>query len=603
MRHYETIKNLYEQGNDKEMISNLTGASTAEVNLVISNVLIENRMKADGFKAFKDRQDALEQRGHHLEKDSNMEKLRELLKPCALAITESILKQSKGRTHIAVKVCRDEDPFSLSLITIRALIMAVTNDKTALTALCDRVCNAVAPHLEDEERFRVGLWLIRIVCNNSDGHFEIVKHVQGGNLVFFVEATETYREWEKKNTELLAEMAVMFRPMVVPPKPWDGLHSGGFYDPKLQQPFIRNNKKAKPNTHGPRVIPRVYEGVNKIQATGFAINPFVLDTALYLKENEIHFFKGFFEYIPTIDEFSDVPITGSFKDLTKSIKELEIIIGITKKARDTHGTGFGNWVKRKLKQIKEGHKLHKTKQQLESLRYQRQVLSNHTRLVNSKTSKNRVAHTALETAENFRVYKSIYFPHNLDWRGRVYPITAGLTTQGTSLQKALLKFDSGKPIGSEEALEWLMVHTANCYGLDKSPWQDRIKWALDNPELIQRVASDPIGNLKDWTNKEVDCPWLFLAACEQMAKYYKDGLSAVVDISIPMDGTCNGAQHYAAMTRDTQGAFGVNVAPNGTEGLKERLRTIRDKLGNPKVTLGDTKITTYLNVNIKKIID
>lgn len=603
MRHYEAIKDLYEQNINECEIVALTGASLDEVELCCANIRIENRMKAEGFKAFMDRQQALEARGHHIEMDSNMGKLRELLKPSAMALTESIMQQSKGRPHIAVKVCKHEDPFTLALTTIRCLIMAVTNDKTALTALCDRVCQVVAPHLEAEERFRVGLWLVRIVCNASQGHFEIVKYPQANNLVFFVEATETYREWEKENTKLLAELAVMFRPMVVPPRPWDGLHHGGFYDEKLQQPFIRNNKKATARTHGPRAIPLVFQGVNKIQATGYTINNFVLDVAVHLREKENVYFKGFHEFIQDIESFSDVTITGTHKTLTERIKKLEASIGITKKARDVHGKGFGEWVKRKLKGIKDTHKLYKAKKELEDLRYQRQILMNHTKMVNSKTSKNRVVNTALETAENYREFKSIYFPHNLDWRGRVYPITAGLTTQGTSLQKALLKFDSGKPIGTEEALEWLMVHTANSYGLDKSPWQDRIKWTKENTELITRVALDPLGNLDDWTNKEVDCPWLFLAACEQMKKYYDHGLDAVVDISIPMDGTCNGAQHYAAMTRDIQGAFGVNVAPNGTQGLSERLKALRANLGNPKVTQSDQKITMELNDSIKRIIE
>ena len=50
------------------------------------------------------------------------------------------------------------------------------------------------------------------------------------------------------------------------------------------------------------------------------------------------------------------------------------------------------------------------------------------------------------------------------------------------------------------------------------------------------------------------------------------------DIPIPVDGTCNGAQHYAAMTRDEKGAYGVNVKPIGTMGLKERLTKLRAEL-------------------------
>lgn len=602
MRHYTQVAELLEQGNSHQDIVSLTGALPDEVGLIAANVAIEKKMRADGAEMFKERQNALAERGRVTEMDVTLKKLREMLKPAALAITTSIMEQQKGRPHIAVKTLHDKDPFSLALITTRLIVMAVTQDKAALTALCDRVCNAIAPQLETEERFRVGLWLVRVVCQNSNEHFEMVKHPQGGNMVYFVEATEAYREWEKENTKLLAEMAVTYRPMVVPPKPWTGLHNGGFYDDKLQQPFIRNHKKATHATHGPKVIPRVYEAVNKIQATGYKINTFVLDTVLHLKENETVFFKGYFEYIPPIAEYSDVPIDGNMKQLTKRIGELETQLGITKQARSVHGQGFASWVKRLMKRIKEEHSKYVIKKELEDLRHQRQILIRHGKMENSKTSKNRVIHTAIETAVQYRDYKAMYFPHNLDWRGRVYPITAGLTTQGTTLQKALLKFDHGKPLNAsgrgEEALEWLKVHLANSYGLDKASWQDRLKWADENEELIKRVGTDPIKHLDDWIN--TDETWLFLAACEQMLKVYEHGLDAVIDISIPMDGTCNGAQHYAAMTRDTQGAYGVNVAPNGMQGLSERLKGIRSRLGNPKVTQTNQRITTDVNENLRR---
>ncbi len=63
-----------------------------------------------------------------------------------------------------------------------------------------------------------------------------------------------------------------------------------------------------------------------------------------------------------------------------------------------------------------------------------------------------------------------------------------------------------------------------------------------------------------------------------MSDYYANGLDSLCDIPIPHDGTCNGAQHYAAMTRDEQGAYQVNVMPNGTKGLKERLTALRKNL-------------------------
>lgn len=607
MRHYYQVKEMLDNGTSIDDIAALTGATEDEIRLISLNVDVESRMRGDGMRAYNERQEKLAARNQHLDMDIHMKKLRELLKPSAMSITESLFAQSKGRPHIAVKVLKNEDPFMLALTTIRIMIMGNTSGKTAVTAMCSRVAHSVAPHITDpEECFRIGFWLLRDVCLSSNGHFEMVKVPGGEHMVYHVLTTEAYIEWEQENSKLLGEVAVFARPTVIPPKPWSGLHDGGFYHEKMVNPFIRNNKKATARTHGPRAIPLVYEAVNKIQATGYVINSIVYETAAYLKEHESVYFKGFYEHLPTIEEYSRVPITMAKKAREERIKEIEKALSITKKAREAHGVGFGAWVKRQMKRIKEAHPKYKLKVELEKLRHERQVSIGYNKLITSRASKNRVVDSAMGLAAEYVKYSAFYFPHNLDWRGRVYPMTSGLTTQGTTLQKALLKFDSGVALSAssdpEAALDWLLVHTANSYGLDKSSWQDRIKWTKENTELIKRVAADPIGNLQDWTDKKVDSPWLFLAACEQMCKVYEHGLDAVIDIPIPMDGTCNGAQHYAAMTRDTHGAFGVNVAPNGTQGLKERIAATRSKLGNPKVTQGDQKLTMELNDSIKQII-
>lgn len=607
MRHYEQVAQAFDDGIPEDAISKLVNIPLDEVKLIVSNVRIENKMRADGAKMFEERQRKLDDRGQALDKDTSIKALRDLMKPASMAIIDSLNVPSKGRTHIAVKTLRDKDPFTLALITTRYILMGVTSDRAALTALCERVCMAIEPELGVEERFRVGLWLVRIVCNNSNGHFEITKRPQGQHLVYFVDATDAFHEWESQHTELLKEMAVMYRPMVVPPKPWTGTHDGGFYDKRLQQPFVRNNKRANNRTHGPQAIPKVFEAVNKIQATPFKINSRVLEVANHLRERETLYFKGYYEYLPTVDEFSDIPITHTMRQLYPEIKTLEETLGITTQARKKYGKGFGTWVKRLIKRIKKGHPQYDIKVTLENLRHQRHILTNHKKLIDSRTSKNRVVSTALETANDYVAYDSLYMPCNLDWRSRVYPITAGLTTQGTSLQKALLKFAQGKPLSASsnpaEALDWLKVHVANCYGLDKQSWQARIAWAEENSTLITQVGTEPLKYLELWTGDEVDCPWLFLAACEQVCKVYDEGLEAIIDIPIPMDGTCNGAQHYAAMARDTKGAFGVNVAPVGTEGLSERLKSLRGKLGNPKVTIEDQRINSHMNKEVIKVIE
>lgn len=79
-------------------------------------------------------------------------------------------------------------------------------------------------------------------------------------------------------------------------------------------------------------------------------------------------------------------------------------------------------------------------------------------------------------AKKFRNHKAIYFPCNLDFRGRLYAVPF-FNPQGNDLTKGLLTFSNGKPIG-ELGFYWLKIHGANA-GIDKVSFEDRIKWIND----------------------------------------------------------------------------------------------------------------------------
>lgn len=62
--------------------------------------------------------------------------------------------------------------------------------------------------------------------------------------------------------------------------------------------------------------------------------------------------------------------------------------------------------------------------------------------------------------------EKIYFPHNVDFRGRAYPIPPNLNHIGDDLSRGLLKFSERKKLG-EKGFEWLKIHISNLYGFDK----------------------------------------------------------------------------------------------------------------------------------------
>lgn len=608
MNNYPQIAALLQQGIDKELVCTLSGADAKTIDLVSHNMNLEDEMCILGAERYRERQEALESRGNEFETDVKMAKVNKMLKPFKNAIeayvVENVSKRHKG---IVYDVFKNNAADELALLTIRNVITSITHEQNNLTSMSTNLAKYIDDSLSTADKIKVGIKLITLCCEHSNGCFVKTKHRQGGNMVHCVESTEDFLEWEEKYRELMATLSVIRRPMVVPPQPWTSISKGGYWSDKLQEKLIRNNPKATNKTHGVKVMPRVYEAVNKIQATPFTINQFVLDVAkaiygdceAYLEDVERDynnipdcFFPKFIQALP------ERPVSGRIKTYQKQQAKLEEQLGITQEKRTEQGKKFGQWVRDLLAKILPDSKEAKLKAELEEVRYNIMVLFKWQKEMVSKKSKNRVITTALEVAEDYRDYPALYFPANLDWRGRVYPMCAGLTTQGNCLQKALIKFAAGKPIGTEEAAYWLMVHTANCYGQDKDSWQDRLEWTLANEDLIKRVAADPIGTLEEWRN--TDAPWLFIAACEQMQKYYDHGLDAVVDISIPMDGTCNGAQHYSAMSRDTHGAYQVNVAPNGTQGLRERLAELRkDKTDSVRF---DQWTKPYLTVEVNRLL-
>ena len=107
----------------------------------------------------------------------------------------------------------------------------------------------------------------------------------------------------------------------------------------------------------------------------------------------------------------------------------------------------------------------------------------------------------LWVADKFKEDEAIYYVWTLDWRGRLYPIQPYLNPQGDDVAKSLLEFAEGKPLG-ERGAYWLKVHLANCYGVDKVSYDDRIAWVEEHHELILDSAKNPLDGQRFWTEAD-----------------------------------------------------------------------------------------------------
>lgn len=168
----------------------------------------------------------------------------------------------------------------------------------------------------------------------------------------------------------------------------------------------------------------------------------------------------------------------------------------------------------------------------------------------------------LSIANHFR-NKIFWFPHNMDFRGRTYPIPPHFNHLGADLARSLLLFAKGRPLG-EKGLDWLKIHLINLVGnMKRAPIQERLEYANSILHLeVLDSADNPLDGRRWWTQNE--SPWQVLACCKEIAKAIrsKDFRQYISHFPVHQDGSCNGLQHYAALGRDPEGALAVNLVPS-----------------------------------------
>lgn len=168
----------------------------------------------------------------------------------------------------------------------------------------------------------------------------------------------------------------------------------------------------------------------------------------------------------------------------------------------------------------------------------------------------------LSIANHFRD-KVFWFPHNMDFRGRTYPIPPHFNHLGSDLARSLLMFAKGRALG-DRGLDWLKIHAINLGGSMK---KSSIKERLDHANSILHSdildsADNPWDGRRWWMKNEN--PWQVLACCKEISKAIrsKNVKQYVSHLPVHQDGSCNGLQHYAALGRDWEGATAVNLVPS-----------------------------------------
>ncbi|THC98534.1 hypothetical protein EYZ11_001964 [Aspergillus tanneri] len=166
----------------------------------------------------------------------------------------------------------------------------------------------------------------------------------------------------------------------------------------------------------------------------------------------------------------------------------------------------------------------------------------------------------LEVARAYR-NETFYLPHNMDFRGRAYPLPPYLNQMGADSARGLLLFSEAKSLGAN-GLRWLKIQIANLAGFDKASLSEREQYTMEHLDDVIDSANKGLHGKRWWL--EAEDPWQCLAACLELrnALQLADPTQYQSRLPIHQDGSCNGLQHYAALGGDKIGAQQVNLEPS-----------------------------------------
>lgn len=318
-------------------------------------------------------------------------------------------------------------------------------------------------------------------------------------------------EWLEKSLDKEELYHPILMPTVMQPAPWSNMRDGGYLTGLLPRSVLvrfkadkQEQKRVATTELGHVDMPLVYDAINTIQEVEWRINMPVYEVARYVWDNDL--------------AIAGVPAQKKqalpFKD-PECETNIATQMAWRRAAAKVHGENA------------------------------------------------RMAHRVIKAQRTINVattYKgdSFYFPHTLDFRGRMYPLPQDLQPQGEDMARGLLTFGKGKRVDLN-ASRWLAIHLANVWGNDKVSFEDRYDWVLSEEAMWRSIAADPLGDRR-WA-AQPDA-WQSLAGIFEWVRWLNEGEGMVSSLPIRVDGTCNGIQHLSAMVRDEEGGASVNLVPS-----------------------------------------
>ena len=350
-------------------------------------------------------------------------------------------------------------------------------------------------------RVKLGGWLLSCVIDTSKWFDKEIIY-KGRKKNSYVVPTPEFmaiKDEVMHNAELFSPLAW---PMLIEPNDWTPEKPGGY----LLNEIMRGHDMVRRSESSCIQGEKPFAFLNKIQKVAYTLNPFIVGVAEHFQK------KG-----TAIGKFQPI-CHHDLPNKPVDIAENEI-------ARKQYRRDAADVLNKQAQEFKKSCRTRMT----------------------------------MDTVERFKNKERWFLPWSYDYRGRIYPIPAFLTPQDTDFGKSLIRF-ADESFMDEEAERWLRFQVATTYGLDKETLNERLAWTYENEWLIERIATDPIGNLSDWEG--VEEPWQFAASCDEMyhCVIKRDRISTGLPIAI--DATCSGLQILAGLAKDKSTAKLVNVLPS-----------------------------------------
>lgn len=307
-------------------------------------------------------------------------------------------------------------------------------------------------------------------------------------------------------------------PMVHPPQSWTSPNNGGFLTysiPLVISSQPKSYSKIMALAHNTGQMSSIYESLNALGSTMWAVNPF------------------------TFDKFSIAFENGNLKNLISPslAKVNDVLEGLEREVM-------------RLKTLKKSDNELKLSRAL----YDKQLRDR----ISLEKYYGLVHAFALSLSQKGEMF---YLPHHLDFRGRAYPSVSFLSHHSDDLVRSLLMFWQSKELGPE-GFNWLKYQLSNMFNKTKLSMKDLIAFVETNRQKIIDSVEETFTGEMWWTL--ADNPWQTLALCNEITSVWNfDGPVSNFRSRIPVhqDGTCNGLQHYSALSGDTLAAHSVNVLP------------------------------------------